>query len=204
MTGMGAWNGVVRSWNLVNWTYGRNTGEGWHSGAVNRPGYGDGRLGPYNAWLSDNVPDYLRVNLDRENLPLWDGNNNDPDVCCGDSKHEFSPAYIVYGVSSQGATLVMGFFLPLFFVLLVVRPQIVVGSRQHLSEPPKPIGMGEQQQYWALPRHAAAIPKLLLLKPRPVWCILPGNALHSLVVLPQVRPPLAVAHPQCHLNASVS
>ena len=110
VTGMGAWNGVVRSWNLVNWTYGRNTGEGWHSGAVNRPGYGDGRLGPYNAWLSDNVPDYLRVNLDRENLPLWDGNNNDPDVCCGDSKHEFSPAYIVYGVSSQGATPDMGFF----------------------------------------------------------------------------------------------
>lgn len=104
LSGMGAWNGIARSKDLRNWTYGRGTGQGWHSGAMCRPGWADGTIGPYNAWLAAHAPPKFTLNADPANLPIWDGNSNDPDICCGDSKHEFSPSFVVYGVSSQGRT----------------------------------------------------------------------------------------------------
>ena len=63
VTGMGIWNGIARSRDLRNWTYGLGTGGGdvgdwWLSGGMVRPTAEDGQLGPYNRWLADNTPAY--------------------------------------------------------------------------------------------------------------------------------------------------
>lgn len=65
------------------------------------------KLGPYNKWLNANLPTNFKLNADPLNLPIWNGDNNDPDVCCqGPGGTEEPLAYIVYGSSSQGRSFV--------------------------------------------------------------------------------------------------
>jgi hypothetical protein len=46
----------------------------------------------------------FKLNADPLNQPIWNGDNNDPDVCCQAPDGKEEPiSYIVYGVSSQGA-----------------------------------------------------------------------------------------------------
>ena len=120
VSGMGCcWNGIARSRDLVAWTYGRGTctqgkPDGQPGckkdaccGAVNRPGKDDMTLGPYNTWLNANLPAGFKLNADPLNLPIWNSDNNDPDVCCqGPDGTEEPVAYIVYGSSSQGRRFV--------------------------------------------------------------------------------------------------
>lgn len=113
------WNGIARSLDLKNWTYGRGTctfsgvppeGPGTCTasasaccGALNRPGPSDGVLGPFNDWLKVNQPQEFKLNIDPLNLPIWNNDNNDPDVCCqAAGGKEENVSYIVYGSSSQG------------------------------------------------------------------------------------------------------
>lgn len=127
VSGMGpTWNGIARSKDLVSWTYGRGTCQmGQHGqpppkvpgchpeksggccGALNRPAPGSLTIGPLNAWFAANVPPKFKLNADPLNQPIWNGDNNDPDVCCqaADGKEE-AISYIVYGVSSQGRSFV--------------------------------------------------------------------------------------------------
>eukprot|EP01043_Picozoa_sp_COSAG02_P055965 COSAG02_NODE_6567_length_3490_cov_2.565320_1_plen_357_part_00 len=115
VSGMGCcWNGIVRSRDLVEWKYGKGTctegksGPGCKPGkaccgAVNRPGPGDLTIGPLNAWFAANAPEDFKINADPLNQPIWNGDNNDPDICCqGPNGTEEAVSYIVYGVSSQG------------------------------------------------------------------------------------------------------
>ncbi len=108
VTGMGIWNGIVRSRNLQNWTYGRGTGGGgvgdwWLSGGLVRPTANDGKLGPFNQWLASNLPAYWDDLVMPTNMQQWDGHSSDPDVCCDDDPSA-SPSYIVWGVSNQGGS----------------------------------------------------------------------------------------------------
>ena len=83
VTGMGIWNGIVRSRDLRNWTYGAGTGGGgvgdwWLSGGMIRPTANDGTLGPYNKWLSSNTPSYWPDLVAPANMQQWDGHSSDP------------------------------------------------------------------------------------------------------------------------------
>ena len=112
VSGMGCcWNGIARSKDLVSWKYGDGTctqgqpgpgcKKGACCGAVNRPGPSDMKIGPYNAWFAANVPPAFKLNADPLNLPIWNGDNNDPDVCCQAPDGKEEPiSYIVYGSSS--------------------------------------------------------------------------------------------------------
>ena len=131
VTGMGAYTGVVRSKDLVSWTYGSGTFNGSFSttevccGGMARPSPADGKISPLNAWLSDpaNQPDFYHSVFSPTNLSVWgarpatavwaasvterarvclaDHFASDADVCCDDAP-DSKPSYMVWGACDQG------------------------------------------------------------------------------------------------------